>query len=326
MAGATSATGVPEPTASGLERRFTADGSYSLWSAEVGEGFHSARGAVREARETFVLPSELWRFQAGSPLRVVEICVGTGSNTAALLEACGALDLTLQWWGLELDPRPLVLALDDPCFRQQWQPSTLARLEQLRQQRRWQEAGGEGRLLLGDARWTLRQLLGPWRGQVDLIWHDAFSPQRCPQLWTTDVLAVAASLLKEDGRWITYCSAAAVRSALAGMGLALAAITPASAGQSGRRLWSGGTVASPRPLAPSERLRPLSRMEREHLGTSAALPYRDPLGTAEAAAIRAERSMHQARALAQGAVEPSSAWRRRWGVGGAAARPALTPR
>lgn len=318
----------------------------------MGEGFHSGRGAVREAQETFVAPSGLERFPPGSRLRVLEVGVGTGSNTSALLETCGRLGLQLRWWGLELDPQPLARALDDDGFRRQWHPATLSMLEQLRQQGRWQGEPGEGMLLLGDARSSIRQLLAPWPGQFDLVWHDAFSPQRCPQLWSVEFLEAAAALLAPDGRWISYCSAAAVRAALAGAGLALAAIPAAlpfgmapkttaattthtradnqaasrtsatgAAGQGGhdpsagsRRIWSGGTVASPQPLPQTGRLRPLSAMELEHLGTSAALPYRDPLGTATAAAILAERRRSQAEALARGTVTPSSAWRRRWGV------------
>jgi len=89
--------------------------------------------------------------------------------------------------------------------------------------------------------------------------------------------------------------------------------------------WSGGTVASPAPLL-GERLsseddrsfnplRPLSPMEREHLATNAAVPYRDPTGQAAAAQILQERSQRQQALLANRVLEPTSAWRRRWGLG-----------
>jgi tRNA U34 5-methylaminomethyl-2-thiouridine-forming methyltransferase MnmC len=59
-------------------------------------------------------------------------------------------------------------------------------------------------MLWGDARQTLPQLLEQRRGQVDLIWHDAFSPQRCPQLWTVEFLGSLAELLADGGRWISF--------------------------------------------------------------------------------------------------------------------------
>ena len=303
-----------------LEPRRTADGSFSLWSPQFGEGFHSGRGAVREARDTFVAPAELERFRPGSCLQVVEVCVGTGSNTAALLEACAAQGLRLQWWGLELDPAPLRLALAEDHFRRQWRPEALEPLEQLQRDGHWQGPLGQGRMLWGDARQAVRQLPPQLRGQTHLVLHDAFSPRHCPQLWSLEFLSDLAGLLQPQGRLITYCSAAAVREGLRRAGLQLAAIpAPAphhqgSNGAPARPAWSGGTAASPQPLQPSRALRPLSPMEQEHLGTSAAEPYRDPQGSGDAASILMSRSRAQAERLAAGLVLPSSAWRRRWAV------------
>ena len=70
-----------------LEPRRTEDGSFSLFSHQVGEGFHSGKGAVAEAWSKFVEPADLERWPPGSCLRVLDVCFGTGSNTAALLEA-----------------------------------------------------------------------------------------------------------------------------------------------------------------------------------------------------------------------------------------------
>lgn len=296
-----------------LWERSGRDGSFSLWSQTFGEGFHSGRGALREARETFLTPSAVERFRGGRPLRVVEVCVGTGSNLAVLLEACAALGVRLEWRGLEIDPRPLERALAAPAFRLCWQPETLQILEQLHCHGDWQ-ANSQGAILWGDARSSLAALLRSWQGSVDLIWLDAFSPQRCPQLWTQDWLRLATGLLNQEGRWITYCSAAAVREGLRRVGLELAALVSQSDGAPGERNWSGGTVACRRPLAASPHWRALTTMEWEHLASTAGEPYRDPSGTATAAAIVEHRRQAQAAALARGERESSSAWRERWGL------------
>ena len=296
-----------------LGERSGRDGSFSLWSEAFGEGFHSARGALREARETFLAPSELARFRAGRPLRLVEVCVGTGSNLAVLLEVCAALGVNLHWRGLEIDPRPLDRALAAPAFRLCWQPETLRILEQLQRQGSWQ-ATSQGAILWGDARTTLPALLQSWRGSVDLIWHDAFSPQRCPQLWTQDWLHQAAGLLNQEGRWITYSSAAAVREGLRRAELELAALVSRGQQAPRARNWSGGTVASPQPLAPSPHWRALTAMEWEHLASTAGEPYRDPSGEATAAAILEHRRQAQEAALTCGEREASGAWRQRWGL------------
>ena len=174
---------------------------------------------------------------------------------------------------------------------------------------------GDGSFRLwGDARQTLQPLCSQGASQLDLIWHDAFSPQRCPQLWSAEFLAGLVGLLQPQGRWISYCSAAAVREALRLAGQQLTALhTPHdSAGQP--RCWSGGTVASPGLLPDSPLWRALTPMEWDHLASSAAEPYRDPSADAPADRILAWRQRAQAQALAEGKRCSSSAWRRRWGV------------
>ncbi|MFM7085791.1 MAG: MnmC family methyltransferase [Cyanobium sp.] len=345
-------TATPPQPGQGLTMRTGRDGSFSLWSESFQEGFHSGRGAVREARETFLQPSELQRFSPGSTLRVLEVCVGTGCNLAVLLEACASRGLHLDWTGLELDPEPLRLALAQPHFRAPWQPQTLRILEQLQTAGAWSiKAGGEvatasqtaasnaratgsdadrsaqkrsepvqssscGRMLWGDARQMLQQRRRQKSAAFDLIWHDAFSPQRCPQLWTLEFLGDLTRLLGPEGRWISYCSAAAVREALRLTGLQLVALPSARNSANPPQAWSGGTVASPSALPASPLWRALSPMELEHLASSAAEPYRDPTGAATAEAILSARQQAQAEALACGTRSSSSAWRRRWRLEG----------
>ena len=289
-----------------LEPRRTADGSFSLFSREVGEGFHSGLGALSEARAKFVAPAQLERWSPGSTLQVLDVCVGTGCNSAALLEACNARGLKLNWWGLELDPEPIALALADPGFCSQWEPEALQQLAELSQ---------GPQMLWGDARSQLPQLLAHQQGRFDLILMDAFSPSRCPQLWTLEFLSGLAALLQPGGRLLTYCSAAAVRRALRLAGLEMASICAPSGLVKQTNDWSGGTAASPTSLAGAAHLRPLSPMEEEHLGTNAAEPYRDPSGQCDRATIQRERQGAQAAAMAAGGVEATGAWRRRWGLG-----------
>lgn len=303
--------------AESLRPRLGADGSYSLFSPRFGEGFHGGMGALSEARAKFVAPAQLERFAPGQRLKVVDVGFGLGTNSAALREAAAERGLELEIWGLECDAQPLRQALAAPAYRRQWREPSLRWLEQLLTQGR-----AEGtELLWGDARQRLPQLLKARQlaGRCDLVLLDAFSPQRCPELWSLEFLGQLAQLLKPKGRLLTYCCAAAVRHSLQLAELELASIQPppGPAG-SGGDAWSFGTAASPSSLGGSGRfpvapLRPLTPMEREHLATRAAEPYRDPSGQASAAAILGARQ--QAQALSKAGA--TSAWRRRWGLEGA---------
>ncbi len=274
---------IPAPE---LLPRLGRDGSFSLYSRGVEEGFHHAAGALHEAQEKFVVPAALERFAPGQRLLVAEVAVGTGTNTAALLTATAAAGLELDWWGLEVDQRPLPLALADAGFRAQWPAAVIRRLEEL---------SHSPRLRLGDARRRLPELVAAQAGRCDLVLLDAFSPTRCPQLWSREFLERLVRLLRPDGRLLTYSSAAAVRRCLLELGLDVQAIRPSGDG-SGR--WSAGTVASFTPLAPHPALRPLEPFEREHLASRAGLPYRDPRGNASAAEILERRRREQQRSPA----------------------------
>ncbi|AFY27596.1 MnmC family methyltransferase [Cyanobium gracile] len=291
-------TAEPEPGPELLPRRGR-DGSFSLYSRGCDEGFHSATGALREANEKFVVPAALERFAPGQELVVAEVAVGTGTNTAALLAATAAAGLDLDWWGLELDHRPLALALADAGFRAQWPAAVIGRLEGL--------AGGD-RLRLGDARRLLPELLDMLAGRCHLVLLDAFSPPRCPQLWSREFLGRLVRLLRPDGRLLTYSSAAAVRRCLLELGLELRAIRPPD---DEPERWSAGTAAGFTPLAPHPALRPLKPFEREHLASRAGVPYRDPTGTATAAEILERRRREQEHSDAPPARLP-----RRRGPGG----------
>lgn len=294
----------------------TADGSPTLFSERFAEAFHSDRGACREALETYGAPAELDRFPSGTTLTVLDVGVGLAYNSACLLEAISARGQQLRWWGLELDPTPLAAMLHDPTYRRLWQPSTLAVLEQIRDGATpggcstWNHACGDGTLLWGDARQRIRELIAPQAQRFDLVLLDAFSPRRCPELWSQEFLTSLAGLLRPEGRLITYCAAASVRASLVKAGLHLGSLTVSRLDANDRwgERWSQGTIASPSPLPASRLHRPLSPMEREHLETRAAEPYRDPDGRAEAAAILARRSEAQQRSRAGS----TTAWRARW--------------
>ena len=284
----------------------TADGSFSLHSENFGEAFHNSAGALNEAQAKFVQPSELDRFADGKPLRILDVCVGLGYNSAAILNALPTSSFSLDWWGLELDQRPLQLALDQVSFRELWTETVLQRLISIRDNAGWNEHHSRGVQLWGDARQMLHTI--PDTVHFDLILQDAFSPQRCPELWSEEFLGALARRLAPEGRLLTYSRSAAVRASLKRAGLGLFSLLPAPGERAG---WSSGTMATPLGSAcPLEGpgWRPLSAMEWEHLETRAAVPFRDPQGNATADAILERRRDEQEHC----GYEPTNAWQRRW--------------
>ena len=292
-----------------LEAHLTADGSFSLHSFQFGEAFHNSAGALNEANAKFVVPAQLERFQPEQAVAILDVCFGLGYNSAAVMQTMPVPSPSLRWWGLELDQRPLDLALEQPSFQQIWSTSVLQRLKSLQSTGSWWDNSSQGQLIWGDARKTLVTI--PADQNFDLILLDAFSPQRCPQLWSEEFLGVLAERLKPGGRLLTYSRSAAVRASLKHARLQLFSLL----GAPGERLgWSSGTMAV-RPGGEGCPMngpgwRPLSEMELEHLSTRAAVPFRDSSGTGTADAILRQRQLEQHCCN----LEATNSWQRRWGL------------
>lgn len=276
--------------------QLTADGSFTFFSTEFGEAFHSHHGARQEAQLKFVEPTQLKKKAQQPTLRLLDVCYGLGYNTAAAIATIWAVNPScyIEVVGLELNPVPIEAAIAHHLLNSWHQPipqilTTLATEHQVQTDR------FKATLLIGDARTTIR-LVQRSGFQADAIFLDPFSPPSCPQLWTVEFLEQVAKCLYLNGRLATYSCAAAVRTALMATGLKIGSTPPA-----GRR--SPGTVASwsAIPL--------LSQQEQEHLLTRAAISYRDPHLCDSAEVILQRRQQEQD----VSSLEPSSQWKKRVG-------------
>lgn len=280
---------VPQPTA---------DGSFTFFSTEFGEAFHSDYGARQEAQLKFVEPTQLKKKAQQPTLRLLDVCYGLGYNTAAAIATIWAVNPScyIEVVGLESNPVPIEAAITHHLLNSWHQPIPQL-LTTLATERQVQIDRFKATLLIGDARATIR-LVQESGFQADAIFLDPFSPPSCPQLWTVEFLEQVAKCLDLGGRLATYSCAAAVRTALIAAGLKIGSTPPV-----GRR--SPGTVAS----WSATDLPLLSQQEQEHLLTRAAISYRDPhlSDSAEVILQRRQQEQHVS------SLEPTSRWKKRVG-------------
>jgi tRNA U34 5-methylaminomethyl-2-thiouridine-forming methyltransferase MnmC len=282
--------------------QITGDGSYTFFSEEFKEAFHSHYGAKQEAEAKFVEPARLrqkaieLKERANTPIRLLDVCYGLGYNSAAALAAIWSVNpqCQIELIALELSAAVPRQAIAHQLLAQWHEP--IPQLLTSMTARRVQTEYFDGQLIIGDARETIKSLCqSQW--QADAIFLDPFSPPKCPQLWTVEFLGLVARCLKPTGRLTTYSCSAAVRKALALAGLKFGS-TPSV----GRR--SPGTVAS----FCEQDLPPLSLQEQEHLDTRAAIAYRDPSLQDSADTICLRRQQEQQTSI----LKPTSQWKKRW--------------
>ncbi len=277
----------------------TADGSYTFFSEEFGQTFHSKYGAKEESIFKYAVPTQLAAKAIRGHLRLLDICYGLGYNSAAALSTIWRSNpnCTVEIIALELDRSVPISAIDHHILAD-WIDPIPQLLGQLAQTKTIDTKQLQAQLICGDARQTIQQVID--RGfQADAIFLDPFSPLSCPQLWTIEFIDRVAQCCAADGMIATYSCAAAVRTALIQAGLSIADSIPV-----GRK--APGTIAS----FDSAQLLPLSQQELEHLQTRAAIPYRDPSLSDSMAKIVIRRELEQDDC----GLETTSQWKKRWRI------------
>ena len=277
--------------------QLTADGSYTFFSQEFGESFHSIYGAKQEAQIKFVESCQLAQKSQKSVVRLLDVCYGLGYNTAAALELIWEKNpnCCIELVALEINLDVPKEAIAQSLLNNYSQPIPQL-LQILVTELQVQTAQFQAQLYLGDARITIQQL-AQRNFLADAIFLDPFSPPNCPQLWTLEFLQQLANCCAKEGKIATYSCAAAVRSALIAAGFKIGKTE-----HLGGRL--PGTVAS----FNDSNLLPLSKRSQEHLQTRAAIPYRDPQLNHSKETILQQRKIEQQTS----SLEPSSRWQKRW--------------
>ncbi len=291
-----------------LRTHTTKDGSLSLYSLNYKEGFHDTDGALEESINKYLLPAQLDQFTNKKKIVVLDVCVGLGYNTGCILEELLKLNHKIEWHGLEIDQRPLNIGLGEKKFRDLWSRKVLNFFKCLKKSKKWVDDFNEGTIHWGDARETISEIHESLR--FDLILHDPFSPQKCPELWSEQFISLLSTKLSLDGRLITYSSAASIRASFKKAGLNIYSISPSVDKQN---KWSLGTVAMRKELdkefiSRNHLLNDLSTRELEHLTTRSSIPYRDPTNRGNPKEIILEREIEQSKSH----LINTSSWRKRW--------------
>jgi tRNA U34 5-methylaminomethyl-2-thiouridine-forming methyltransferase MnmC len=284
--------------------QLTKDGSFTFFSKEFRESFHSREGAKAEAFQKFAAATDLTQLGERGSVQLLDVCYGLGYNTAAALELIWKVNPTchIEIHALELDETVPLAAIAPPLI-DSWSAEVQEILKAIALEHHCVTPRLSATLLMGDARQTIQSLRQSGY-QSEAILLDPFSPRRCPQLWTVEFVSQLAKCLSPAGKLATYSRSASVRAAMREAGLNVGTI-PSQPSQFSHE-WAQGTVGS----FDAQKLHPLSVMEQEHLQTRAAIPYRDPDLCDSAAVILERHHQEQQRST----CESTSSWRRRWGI------------
>tara|TARA_Y100000310_G_scaffold295322_1_gene326548 strand:+ start:202 stop:867 length:666 start_codon:yes stop_codon:yes gene_type:complete len=198
-----------------LRKTNTADNTETFVNEEVGESYHSFTGAVEEALKKYAIPCKISTIsKEKGEISILDVCFGLGYNSAM------AIDLALkenpgckiEIIGLEYDPEIIqkIQEVNPPIkFFQHYKNLTPKELE-------FQEGNVKVKLLLGDAKKTVKQLKND---HFDAIFFDPFSPKTAPEMWQVPFFKEMTRVLKKKSILATYSCARIVRENMAQAGL-----------------------------------------------------------------------------------------------------------
>ncbi len=226
----------------------TSDGSFTLNSDSCNgssETMHTHHGALSEARVKFAEPLKL---DAKKEVAILDICSGLGFNAAAVLEKFiksgyireqGKIEIDMVEVSWETLAASLIIPspIDSHSFIKKAVEDYLLYHEFLVYPHITNTIPFNVNIGVNcqDAREMVSRI--PSSQKYDAIFLDPFSPEKSPELYSTEFFLKIGKLLKKDGVILTYTSSAPVRSAMIHAGLEIG-----EAPSMGRK---GGTIASP---------------------------------------------------------------------------------
>jgi tRNA U34 5-methylaminomethyl-2-thiouridine-forming methyltransferase MnmC len=183
----------------------TNDGSHSIFNPEVNETYHSKHGAIVEAEYVFIKNGLL--AENKKQFSILEVGFGTGLNALLTAQKAQQKKIAINYHGIELYPVPkesyIQLNFTELIGEEK---SKLLNLHECN----WEEEHVINKFFkLTKNEIALENYTS--KTKFDIIYFDAFSPEKQPELWTAEVFQNMYDLLKEDGFLVTYCAKGVVK-------------------------------------------------------------------------------------------------------------------
>lgn len=194
----------------------TDDGSATLFVPALDEHYHSVKGALTEAEHIYRDCAFLHRSQTGGGerLRLLEVGFGTGLNACVTAMVADAAS-PVHYISLEKYP------VDNVTLAALRYDSLLDEaLLRAIHEAPWDEPVAITPYFMLEKR-RADYLSDPLPESVDVVYFDAFAPEKQPEMWTSDAFHRLVAVMNEEAVLTTYCAKGEVRRLLASLGLTM---------------------------------------------------------------------------------------------------------
>lgn len=196
-----------------LEIQHTDDGSATLFVPELDEHYHSVKGAYTESLHIFRDCAYRYAAErsAAYPLRLLEVGFGTGLNAAVTaMAATGEHPVHY----ITLEKYPVDLQLVEGLG---YDTLVDAQLFAAIHAAPWEQPTAI------TSHFTLEKrccdlLIAPLPNDIDIVYFDAFAPEKQPEMWSAEVFARIYQAMRPGGVLTTYCAKGVIRRLLQSTG------------------------------------------------------------------------------------------------------------
>lgn len=177
----------------------TEDGSHTIYVPELEEHYHSVHGAIQESDHVFIKNG--LAYCKSDPVNILEVGFGTGLNvllTAVHNQGCQRI---IYYTAIEKYPLPgdMVRMLNYPDFLSSEARDIFTRIHMSD----WETMNSiSPNLFLKKIK--LDMINDPVEGKFNLIYFDAFGPDKQPEMWTSEIIQKIAGASCNDALFVTY--------------------------------------------------------------------------------------------------------------------------
>jgi tRNA U34 5-methylaminomethyl-2-thiouridine-forming methyltransferase MnmC len=196
----------------------TADGSKTIYNAQVGELYHSRNGALQESQHVFVNSGLSYFLDSTvvNEVSILEVGFGTGLNFLLSADLCIAKKIQLNYTGIEAYPLTSQMmaqtGYDEYTSPQLWQTYLEKYPEALQT-----KVNLVNYIQLNIAGETLLNFKVDEK--YDIIYFDAFAASRQPEMWEEEAINHVVNFLKPGGVFVTYAITGNLKRMLKALGL-----------------------------------------------------------------------------------------------------------
>ena len=190
----------------------TGDNSPTLYNEELNETYHSRHGARQESEHVYI-HSGLTELKNLNTVRVFEMGFGTGLNILLTHEYAALNHQKIDVTSIELFPLEEEIWANLDYSINTSEKETFIKLHQLP----WEKRGAIGdHITLLKEKVSLEDI--QYENDFDIIYYDAFGPDKQPHLWTPTIFSKLYKLLDYNGILVTYSAKGQVRRDLVSAG------------------------------------------------------------------------------------------------------------